>query len=348
MANFVGVARYKLSRMPKVSIIMPVYNAAAYLKASVGTVLEQTYRDIELICFNDASTDSSLDILKNFAAADDRVKIIDSKINVKQGGGRNRALAAASGDYVMFIDADDALAPDAVAICVETAERESADMVVFDFARWYPSSSDRLVTVSQLGADAAELSGDNLRRRIIDKATPVWSAMYRRSLIVDNGLFFPEKVFYEDNAVALAMQLSAAVPVKINRALYHYRCDNVSVSRSTDNYRFFDRMRSAVTLLDHMRRLGIYDRFNDELDYVFINQYLVHTIYGTVYRFSRVPMLRHSYCRRTVGRYIGDFRANRLYRAQPLKAKIKLELHLAAPRLMKTLSRIKRGLIGGK
>ena len=136
MANFVGVARFKLSRMPKVSIIMPVYNAAAYLKASVGSVLAQTYCDIELICFNDASTDSSLDILKNFAAADDRVKIIDSKINVKQGGGRNRALAEASGDYVMFIDADDALAPDAVAICVETAERESADMVVFDFARW--------------------------------------------------------------------------------------------------------------------------------------------------------------------------------------------------------------------
>lgn len=326
---------------PAVSIIMPVYRAEAFLPASVGSVLAQTCDDWELICFNDASPDGSLDVLRNLqAGAAGRMRIIDSPVNVKQGGGRNRALREARGRYVMFLDADDALAPQAVERCLDEAAA-GADMVVFDYER-FPAGGGR---VCQLGDDAAGLRGERLRERIIARTTPVWSAMYEHSLITEQNLFFPEKMFYEDNAVAMAIQLSARNPVKINEPLYRYRTDNASVTRSADNYRFFDRLESARLLLGHLKRLGLYEAHAAELDFLFINQYYTHTLFGCVYRFSRVPMLRQRYVRRTIERYVPDFRRNACYRAQPLRMRLKIALHAAAPRLLHGLRSLKQRLM---
>ncbi|WP_303670804.1 glycosyltransferase family 2 protein, partial [uncultured Duncaniella sp.] len=117
--------------MPYISVIMPVYNAERFLDCSVGSVLSQTFDDWELICFNDASTDKSIDILNRYASSDKRIRVIDSPVNVKQGGGRNRGLLAAKGEYVMFLDADDRLAShESLATCIRAIKEENADMVL--------------------------------------------------------------------------------------------------------------------------------------------------------------------------------------------------------------------------
>lgn len=334
----------KNEELPLVSVLMPVYNTEDYVEEAVRSVLNQTYRNIELICFNDASTDRSLEILETLAATDARMTVIDSPINVKQGGGRNRALKASGGRYVMFLDSDDALEPDAVESCVSTiAKDDSIDAVFFDWSLYYPSRGKK-IRVEQLGKDAVRLTGDALRRRIIQRSTAVWSAMYDKNLIVENSLFFPEGVFYEDNAVALAIQLKAKNPVKIDRALYLYRQDNQSVMRSTNNMKFFDRIGSAVTLLSNLKRVGVYESFAPLIDYVFIQQYLEHTVYGAIYRFDRVQIDRIKEVREGIHRYIDNYRQNPSYRARPLSKKLKLELHLRFPRLIKYLSNLRHRL----
>lgn len=341
------------STRPSVSIIMPVYNAEKFLNDSVGSILRQTESDFELICFNDASTDGSLAMLKDLADKDfamtgtgGRMRVIDSPVNVKQGGGRNRALREARGEYVMFVDADDALREDAVETCLKTAKKENADMVIFDYARFTSSPANLGERICQLGDDATGLRGEELRRRVMQRSTPVWSAMYRKELITANNLFFPEKVFYEDNAVALAIQLSARNPVKINEALYLYRFDNASVTRSTNNYRFFDRLSSAVMLMENLKRLSLYEHYQDDLDFIFINQYFVHSIFGCIYRFDRVPRLRHNYIRKTISRYLPDYRSNPSYKAQPLKLRFKIWTHVRFPQVIKLLSDLSRHLRG--
>lgn len=244
----------------------------------------------------------------------------------------------------MFVDADDALRSDALEICVRAATHHNSDMVIFDYARFNRTPSNSGKRICQLGDDALFLRGNELRRRIVKKSTPVWSALYKLRLITDNNLFFPEKVFYEDNAVALAIQLSASNPVKINEALYLYRFDNHSVTRSTDNYHFFDRLASAVKLIDNLKRLNIYEQFKDEFDFIFINQYYTHSIFGCIYRFRHVPLLRHNYIRRTITRHIKDFKSNPFYKAQPLTMKLKIETHVRFPRTIKLLSNISRSL----
>ena len=91
-------------RMPKVSVIIPVYNTEKYLRECLASVVNQTLKDIEIICINDGSTDNSLQILKKYAKHDNRIKIID-----KENGGistvRNKGLQTATGEYIGFVDA---------------------------------------------------------------------------------------------------------------------------------------------------------------------------------------------------------------------------------------------------
>lgn len=324
---------------------MPVYNASAFLDDSIGSVLSQSNGDFELICFNDASTDNSADILRRYAEADKRIRIIDSPENVKQGAGRNAGISAARGRYIMFVDADDRLASDAVETTLATVRDSGSDMVMFDYST-FTADGNEAVEVCRLGKDAVSLHGDELRRRIALRTNSIVASLYERRLFTDNGLFFPEGVFYEDNAIALALQLSAKHPVKINRSLYLYRTDNQSTSRSNNDIRFFDRISSAVTLLGHLRRLGLYERFADIIDYVFINQYLVETVFGAIYRFDRVQTQYIKKVRDGVKDYVGDFRSNPYYRRQPLSRRVKTETHLRFPHLIKVLSNINRRLHG--
>ncbi|MDE6371074.1 MAG: glycosyltransferase [Duncaniella sp.] len=328
---------------PAVSIIMPVYNAEAYLDASVGSVCAQTCGDWELVCFNDASTDSSPQMLHEFAGRDSRIRVIDSPVNVRQGEGRNRAISAAVGEYIMFLDADDMLAPEAIMQCLAAARSDDADMVLFDyrqFADGLPPESGAVI--SPLGLDAANLHGDEMRLRIIERPTPVWSAMYRRSLWTDNSLRFPAGIFYEDNAVALAAQLSATRPVKIPAALLFYRVVHGSVSHRRNDYRFFHRLSSARTLKDTLVRLDLYNEtFRTAIDWVLLRQYLIHSVYGCIYRFDKVPRLRHHYICSTIDRLVPDYRDNRYYRQLSLRERVKLWTHMRYPRLLNRLHRLK-------
>lgn len=327
-----------------ISVIMPVYNAEDFLDDSIGSVISQTYANFELICFNDASTDNSSGILHRYAQADKRIKVIDSPVNVKQGGGRNSALASAKGEYVIFLDADDRLDINALKQCADAIIKSDADAIFFDYAQFSRNGLHNII--SPLGSDSADMSTQLLKRRLILHPTPVWTAMYRRSLITDNNLYFPEGVFYEDNAVALAIQLSASKTVKINNPLYHYRIDNSSVTRSTDNYRFFDRISSAETLLGHLRRLRIYEKYPDEINYLIINQYLVHTIYGAIYRFTDVATDRIRQVRRGINTLIPDWNKNKYWQNRPLSQRIKFATHATMPRMIKLLSNINRRLRG--
>ncbi len=331
-----------MNTTPAVSVIMPVYNAADFLDAAIDSVLRQTFADFELICFNDASTDSSLEILRHRAASDSRIKIIDSPRNVRQGAGRNAGIRAARGSFIFFMDADDALRSDTLEKCLNAADKET-DLVSFSYCNWRPATG-RHDNVCLLGADAPYISAEELRRRYIVRTTPIWCSMYSKKLFFSNDLWFPEGVFYEDNAIALALQLSASKPKYINEPLYLYRQDNTSVTRSNNNPHFFDRISSAVTLLQHLRRLGIYGSYKNEIDFAFINQYLVHTVFGAIYRFDSVQTHRIAEVRSGINHYIENWRSNPYWRSQPFKKRLKYHIHTAIPRTIKLLSRIKQRL----
>ena len=125
----------------KVSIIMPAYNAAGFIRRSVGSILAQSYENLELVVVNDGSKDNTAEVLADIAAQDSRLR----PLTVENGGpamARNHGIAAADpeSEYIMFIDSDDELLPDAVEYAVQGAAK-GVDMTVFGFSMSRPTAA---------------------------------------------------------------------------------------------------------------------------------------------------------------------------------------------------------------
>ena len=123
-----------MEREPLVSVIVPVYNASAYLERCINSILQQTYQNIELILVNDGSTDNSLQICRRYARQDSRVLVID-QCNRGVSESRNAGIARAKGIYLQFADSDDWLVPTATERMVEKAEQEQCQLVIAPFYR---------------------------------------------------------------------------------------------------------------------------------------------------------------------------------------------------------------------
>ena len=114
-----------------ISVVIPVYNVERYLRGCLDSVLRSAYQDFELILVNDGSADKSLDICKEYAARDRRIRLI-SQENAGVSAARNRGLTACRGEWVVFVDADDKISPDFLGLI---AREEAQDLLLFDFAR---------------------------------------------------------------------------------------------------------------------------------------------------------------------------------------------------------------------
>lgn len=122
--------------MPKVSVIIPVYNAGEFLERCLDSLIAQTHKDWEAICINDGSRDNSGEILDRYAVMDSRFKVVH-KVNEGVSAARNTALEKASGEYISFVDSDDFLHPQCFEICVGLMEKDGTDLAAFTYSRSY-------------------------------------------------------------------------------------------------------------------------------------------------------------------------------------------------------------------
>ena len=120
----------------KVSIILPIYNKEKYLSQALDSLLSQTYKNFEIICVNDASTDGGLDILENYAQKDSRIRIINLEQNSGAANARNVGMQNASGSFLLFLDADDLFEKTLLSDTVRTAEKNNCDIVIFNYNRF--------------------------------------------------------------------------------------------------------------------------------------------------------------------------------------------------------------------
>lgn len=120
-----------------ISVIMPVHNTEKYLNNAINSVLMQTYDNLELICIDDCSTDSSWDILKNFSKNDDRIILLKNENNSGSGFSRNRGLEIAKGKYIFFLDDDDWIDLNTFEVLHEVSERDNLDMLMFKNMSYY-------------------------------------------------------------------------------------------------------------------------------------------------------------------------------------------------------------------
>lgn len=212
-----------------VSVIIPVYNAAKTLLASLNSIKAQTYRNVQIVAVDDCSIDGSLRILEQFrdslAVDSMSIRICRHDENLGVACARNTGLDNATGDYVCFVDADDEIASDAIEKAVGIAERNDADIIGWDWTLC--SGTDRYMR--QADYKTPEEALRNLLSGVM--RWNLWLFMARRSLY-DNVRFLPGQNMGEDMMVMMKLFMKADSAAQIHDALYRYIQTESSISRS--------------------------------------------------------------------------------------------------------------------
>ena len=220
--------------MVKVSIIVPVYNVEKYLAKCLESLISQTLKDIEIICVNDGSTDNSLNILKNFAQKDSRIKIID-KQNEGVAIARNIALEQATGEYIGFVDSDDYIDLDYFEKLYNTATKNNSDIAVASILKHKKYFDKYNVRYSE------EQIAENIQEKIKlcgDKKHfffYAWNKIYKTDLIKNNKIKFSEGQIYEDVMFAMNALYFSNKVVSVPNTKYHYVERNNSLVKHKDN-----------------------------------------------------------------------------------------------------------------
>lgn len=216
--------------MPKISVILPVYNVEKYLRECLDSLVNQTLKDVEIICVDDGSTDESLKILNEYAARDGRIIVVEQP-NKGAGAARNLGLMYAHGEYLAFVDPDDFIEPSLLSECIDAAEREDADIVSFRYVEFdsktgsvkknvqFPARIRAILSSGRITASAAELS-DCIFTSVVPS---VWSKIFRRKMIATENIVFQELRRANDLYFSYMAILKARKIAFIDRALYHYR-----------------------------------------------------------------------------------------------------------------------------
>ena len=173
----------------KISVVMPIYNAGKYLSEALESVINQTLKDIEIICVNDGSKDNSLEILKMYAEKDSRIKIID-KENQGYGTSVNRGFMEASGEFVAIFEPDDILDKTIYEKLYVNARENNVDVVKCNFYNYWTKNgkSKRSWLITRCAKTQPFEPKDNLK--IFTCHSSVWAAIYRKAFLEQNNIKF--------------------------------------------------------------------------------------------------------------------------------------------------------------
>ena len=255
---------------PVVSVIVPVYNVEQYLPQCLDSIVNQTLKNIEIICVNDSSTDNSLNILNHYAEKDPRIKVV-TQPNGGAGAARNRGLSLAAGKYLSFLDSDDFFEPDMLELAYNKAVCDKADFVVFQSDQYYTDRKEFVSVPWTLREKEIPPYTPFNHRQMTDNIFKVfvgwaWDKLYDREFVEKNHLRFQEQRTSNDmlfvfSGVAVAKRISV-----VKKVLAHQRRDakdSLSKTRENSWHCFYD---ALSALIDRLKSEGLYDEL--EKDYI--------------------------------------------------------------------------------
>ena len=269
----------------RLSIVVPVYNMAGggKLNYCIDSLLNQTIPQdsYEIIAVDDKSTDSSLEILRTYEASyPTRVKVIASPENRRQGGAKNLGIKSACGEWIGFIDSDDWIAPAMYEKLFAKAEETGADVVGCDYTLVQEHTMQVGKTVQNNTDDQTGVLNRDLHKKLMMRSGSMVIKIFKRAMIVDNELWFPEHIFYEDNCASPLWMLYCKHFEKVNEPLYYYYQHEASTVHFVSEARCKDRMKALELLVEECKRRNLYEEYREELEGKFAELYLKNTLFS--------------------------------------------------------------------
>ena len=267
-----------------ISVIIPVYNDEDYVHVCLNSVLKQTYDNFEIICIDDASTDSSVEILEYFAQKDSRIKILKNDSNMGPGYTRNRGLDIAKGKYVSFLDADDWFSHDTFDILIKKIEQDNLDLLLFKNIVYYEETQEfgfeEYYDMQFMNKFENQVFNhwDLDKTKLFDMSNAPWNKFYLKSFLDDNNIRFPnENLIHEDNPFFYKAFTSAKRVSIIDKYLHNRRRRPGSIM-TFNNERLFDNIDVMNKILDvFFEDMELYEYYKKEvltyISSVFVGKY---------------------------------------------------------------------------
>jgi len=266
----------------RLSIIVPVFNQESDNKLihCLDSLINQTMDDYEILAVDDCSTDNSMDILNDYGSRyPDRFVAIHGEVNHHQGGAKNIGLKKATGEWISFIDADDWVVPNYYERMIGKAEETGADVVGFDYCLVSEHTFVATERIPNSRKDQVGLLNESRKKSLILDGGSLCTKIFRRESVISNGLFFPEDIFYEDNAVGNSYMILANHFEYIPEPLYFYYQHGDSTVHTFSVSRCDDRLESGRLMIHEAKRQGYFDTYKKELEYAFTLLYYQNTLF---------------------------------------------------------------------
>lgn len=300
-----------------ISVIVPVYNVAAYLPACLDSILQQDYSNLEIILIDDGSTDDSGSICDSYAEKDSRIRVIH-QANGGAAAAKNAGLRIATGEYLSFVDSDDTIEPGFFRYMTQLLENHAADVVQCGFRDVYTDATIDHVVLEDLCTFTTQ---EYLKRYTIDwTCCLLWDKLYKRSLF--NGIFFEEGHIVDDEYFTYQGMMNAKKIVHAPEIVYNYRKRRSSVTVRPEY-----RERTIFDRLDYLekRREKIAQRFPElreafDLHYLDMLSWLAYDPYVTIKCLESIKSKIHAYMKNKQRVRVDWRRRINLYRIQITKS----------------------------
>lgn len=249
---------------PKVSVIIPVYNVEKYIRQCLDSIVNQTLKEIEIICVDDGSTDSSLDILKEYAEKDERIIILQQK-NQYAGVARNNGVKIAKGKCLSFLDSDDFFELNMLEKMYTKIEEDSSDIVICGW-NVYNNKTKSIIKNHKMEKRYLDISPFN-PEDVADKLFGIckpnpWTKMFNRQFFVENKLEFEDCICCNDlTCICTALCIARKISV-VEDILIHYRMfqeNNLTANRKDH----LDAVIQSINKLEeNMKKFNVFEKFN--------------------------------------------------------------------------------------
>lgn len=225
---------------PSISVLVPIYNTERYLEKALDSLRDQTFRNFEVICINDGSTDGSRAIIQNYLDSDRRFKVID-KPNSGYGASMNRGISEAQGTYIAIMEPDDFMESNALELLYSAAEENKADVVKANYWFYWSEPEEKNQIIQVVKPEMANRILDPQEEPGIYLALPsVWSALYRRSYLQNNNIAFLETpgASFQDLGFSFKIWAYTHAVYLLEDPILYYRQDNETSSVNNPNKAF--------------------------------------------------------------------------------------------------------------
>lgn len=256
---------------PKISIIVPVYNVEIYLRECLDSIINQTLKNIEIICIDDGSTDNSLKILQEYGKKDERIKIFVQK-NQGLSSTRNKGIKNAVGEYILFVDSDDYID---LKMCEELygkCKKNDLDLILCQIHAFYHENREKqyrpdyeLVMFEEEFENKVFSFRDLDRKLLFNIPVSACNKLFKREIIIKNSLEFIPGLTFEDNPFFYKFFLNSKRAMIYKRPFYFRRLRQGSITTKKDNIHFKDSLKVFLILKEIFFEEGVLDDFEVEL-----------------------------------------------------------------------------------